>query len=201
MGIYAVKPLFQKLLSPVKSLLVLNKIHPFWINLGGLFFSLCMALVFWLSQTNLSWLYLVPILSFARTASNALDGLVARELKVGNQAFGEVLNEFIDRVSDSAIFITIGLLVYTNLLLVFATLILILLNSYLSILSKAAGGSRQYGGIMGKADRMIVLGIAGPSAALFQQPLIINFSISLILIGTFITLIQRFRKTYFELYV
>jgi len=103
---------------------------------------------------NLLLLLYIPLIAFVRTALNALDGMVARSLKIKNQQWGEVLNEFCDRLSDVALFLGLTFASYTNHNLGFIVIILILLNSYLSILSKAAGGSRQYGGFMGKADRM-----------------------------------------------
>ena len=143
-------------------------------------------------------LALVPILANTRTACNALDGLVSRRLGVASR-FGEVLNELIDRISDASIFIAVYALAATDDRLALGTLVVILINSYLSILSKAAGGSRQYGGLMGKADRMIYLSIASLLVLITSAASLWNWFLAFTLIGTLITFTQRLRATYLEL--
>jgi phosphatidylglycerophosphate synthase len=146
------------------------------------------------------WLLIgVPFIAFVRTAFNALDGMVARDLKVPNQGFGEVLNETFDRISDAAIFFGLALASYTNLTLGAIATIAILINSYLSIASKAAGGSRQYGGVMGKADRMIVLGVGSVVILSTGYLRTGDIMLAIILIGTIITFGQRFLSVRREL--
>lgn len=199
MGIYQVKPAFQQLLAPIKNVLIHFRVHPTIINLTGLVFSIFIGVIF-LIGNQFPWLFLlIPILAFSRTASNALDGLVARELRVKNQRFGEVLNELLDRISDTIIFLSLALSSYTHNLWGILALIMILLNSYLSIVSKAAGGSRQYGGVMGKADRMILISIFAGISLLSGNLIWWNFCIVILMIGTTITFIQRLKKTYDEL--
>jgi CDP-diacylglycerol--glycerol-3-phosphate 3-phosphatidyltransferase len=191
MGIYTVKPLFQKTLTPVTNWLINHRVHPDTINMMGLAASVGIAICIYFSPVALWTLLLVPVLAFIRTASNALDGLVSRALGAAS-AFGEVLNEFLDRISDALIFYSIALLASANIILGSVTVIVILLNSYLSIVSKAAGGTRQYGGIMGKADRMIYLGMIALWIYISESTLFWNYFMIFILVGTSITLIQRF---------
>lgn len=198
MGIYAIKPKFQQVLRPVENILVRLKVHPTYINLFGLLSSFAAALLIYSSPQNLWLLLLVPLSANIRTACNALDGLVARRLKVADD-FGEVLNEFIDRVSDAAIFTSILLLSSTNTNLALVAVVTILLNSYLSILSKAAGGSRQYGGVMGKADRMIYISIAAVIIYITKDQTYWDYFLMFILAGTLITLLQRFMAVHREL--
>ena len=141
---------------------------------------------------------LVPILVFIRTAFNALDGLVSRKLGLASK-FGEVLNELLDRISDAIIFLSLALAPFSNLIVGSIVVVVILLNSYLSIVSKAAGGSRQYGGIMGKADRMIYLGIMSLIVFFTNNTGLWYYFFWFILIGTTITFIQRFFDTKKEL--
>ncbi|MCP3685644.1 MAG: CDP-alcohol phosphatidyltransferase family protein [bacterium] len=200
MGIYAIKPKFQKSLTPVEKLFVKNKVHPTIINLLALLLSVIGGLVLFFSDKNIWLLIYIPFMSFIRTALNALDGMVARELKVKNRGFGEVLNEFFDRISDAIIFFGLALASYTNLILGSAVTIVILLNSYLSIVSKAAGGKRQYGGVMGKADRMIYLGMMAVLILIWKDYIFANYLLIFIGIGTLITMFQRFMSVKRELY-
>lgn len=198
MGIYAVKPRFQQSLRPVKDFFVRHRIHPTMINVLGLAASIITAGAILLSQQSYWFLLAVPFATTFRTACNALDGLVSRELGVAS-ALGEVLNELIDRISDSIIFFSVIYLPSTNNTLGFMALIIVLLNSYLGILSKSAGGSRQYGGLIGKADRMILISVAAVLIVITQELQIWNGFLWFIVIGTLITFVQRFMITKREL--
>ena len=200
MGIYSIKPKFQRFLSPIKNLFIRYKIHPTTINILALIVSITGGISLFLSDRYVWLLIYIPFMAFIRTALNALDGMVARELKVKNQKFGEVLNEIIDRISDVAIFIGLAFTTYVNLPLGLITIILILLNSYLSILSKAAGGNRQYGGLVGKADRMFYLGLAAILVLILKNTNIMNYLLAFLAVTTIITFIQRFVSIKKELY-
>ncbi len=189
MGVYAIKPKFQKLINPLSVLLIKNRIHPDTINLLGLSTSIVMSILLFYS-THIPALYLVlPIGAFLRTIFNALDGMVARGLSVSSP-MGEVKNEFIDRLSDIFIILSMGLSNHGNISLVFVALALILLGSYLGILGKACGGKRVYVGILGKADRMILIGMAGVFA--FYRINIWNALYYLMITGALITIFQRY---------
>lgn len=198
MGIYSIKPKFQKFLSPVTNFFIRYRISPNTINMMGLILSVVTGVFLYLSPSHSSLLLWVPVLVFVRTAFNALDGLVSRSLGIASR-FGEVLNEFLDRLSDSAIFFGLALASFSNLALGSLTVVAILLNSYLSIVSKTAGGSRQYGGVMGKADRMIYLGAMALIVYGSGNVAWWNYFFVFILVGTVITLVQRFMATKNEL--
>ncbi len=200
MGIYAIKPKFQQTLKPLESFFIRNKVHTTTINLMALGLSIIGGLCLYFSDQNIYLLLYIPFMAYFRTALNALDGMVARSLNVANQNFGEVLNEFLDRLSDVTIFFGLALTSYVNLALGSAVIILILLNSYLSVVSKAAGGKRQYGGLVGKADRMIYLGFLSVILLIWHNMEFANYFLILLGIGTLITLIQRFLTIKKELY-
>ena len=200
MGIYSFKPRFQSYLNPIKDFLISNRIHPTALNVLGLFTSIFAGVLFLLSSFSFDLVLIIPILAFIRTALNALDGMVARELNIRNQEFGEVLNEFLDRVSDTAFFVGLSFALYTDIVMGLLTTILILLNSYLSIVSKAAGGKRVYEGFMGKADRMLYLSITSMAAYILVMPQLFDYFLIFTLIGTTMTILQRFFKVKQELY-
>ena len=192
MGIYAIKPAFQRSLKPIERVLVDNKVHPTPINLAALVLSIIGGCSLAYSGEYQWLLIIVPFVAFLRTALNALDGMVARELDVANREFGEVLNETLDRISDAALLFGLTLASYTSLTLGAVATITVLITSYLSIVSKAAGGSRQYGGVMGKADRMIVLGAGSVVLLATGYAHTGDIMLAIILFGTLITFVQRF---------
>jgi len=200
MRIYSIKPKFQKLLEKDRDLLVRFKIGPTTINILALVVSIIAGFILAFSSINLYLLLFIPLLAFIRTAFNALDGMVARKVKAKNQKFGEVLNEFIDRLSDSVFFIGLAFAGYTNIVLCLFALICVLLVSYLGIVGKAAGGSRQYVGLMGKADRMFWLSVACIFVALLSKTEIINWFLWFVIVLSVITIVQRFLAIKKELY-
>ena len=159
MNIYSIKSQFQKFLTPLAKFLARKNVHPTRINLWALAISITGGLALFYAEQNLLLLAYIPIMAFARTALNALDGMVARINKVKNQNYGEVLNEFTDRLSDIAIFLGLALAPYTNQTLGLFSITSILLVSYIGILPKAAKAKRQYSGPLGKADRMFYLSL------------------------------------------
>lgn len=200
MVIYSIKPAFQKFLRPLEKFFIKHKVHPTTINFMALILAILGGLALYYSDKQILLLIYIPFMGFFRMALNALDGMVARSLKVKNQGFGEVLNEFIDRISDAFTFFAWALTGYMSLLIGSVTTILILLNSYLSIVSKAAGGKRQYGGLMGKADRMFVLGLGCVLILIFKDLRLGNWTMLVIGVGMIITMFQRFASIKKELY-
>ena len=205
-GIYAIKPAFQKALKPIEIMLIESHVHPDLITFAALLVSLAGACaIACSSQAGMLWLLCTtPIFAFLRTVLNALDGMVAVSTCQA-RPWGEVLNEFCDRLSDIAIFGGIFLSRMANGPLLATVVITILLSSYMGILSKSAGAKRQFGGLMGKADRMIFLGLAGPLAFILNEngvlsaSIVLNTFLVLLLLGSVITIFQRGVKTYVDL--
>ena len=191
MGIYGIKPLFQKSLRPLLNLFIKFKIHPNTINLLALLMSLITGAALLFAPSYKILFLVVPLSVFIRIAFNALDGMVARTLNLSNKV-GEVYNELYDRLSDISIFVFLAFASYADARWVLICLSFILLNSYLGILGKSAGGSRVYKGFIGKADRMLYLGIVSIISFFRLDPLYWMIFILFILAGTIISSIQRF---------
>src|SRR4030095_1733426 len=109
--------------------------------------------------------------------------------------WGEVLNELSDRVADVALIGGLALASPANLLLGTGALVAMLLSSYLAILSKAAGGRRQYMGPMGKADRMVLLAVGAPLGFVLPLDWVYGGILALLLVGRSVSPIQTARGT------
>jgi phosphatidylglycerophosphate synthase len=171
MALYDVKPRFRALLQGLVP--ALRPIHPDAITLAGL---LCSVLAAWLFQNAEAarWPFLViPALLLLRITFNALDGMVAQATGKA-RPFGEVLNELTDRLSDAAILLGIGISPLSSLRFGVGATVLVLLSSYVGVLGKAVGAGRQYGGILGKADRMLYLGLVCVAAYFVGNPLLLG---------------------------
>jgi CDP-diacylglycerol---glycerol-3-phosphate 3-phosphatidyltransferase len=199
MALYDVKPRFRALLQGLVPLL--KSIHPDWITLAALGCSIAAAALFQIAGAH-RWAFLaIPLLLFVRIAMNALDGMVAQATGKA-RPFGEVLNEATDRLSDAAILLGIAVSPLSSLAWGTAATVAVLFSSSVGILGKAAGAGRQYGGVLGKADRMLYLGLTCVAAFFLGNPVLFagaaGLSIRLFdfLLGAFaalgvITAIQR----------
>jgi CDP-diacylglycerol--glycerol-3-phosphate 3-phosphatidyltransferase len=190
-GLYTIKPAFQRTLRPVEDWLVARRVHPDRLTLAALGVALIGGAALALSPVAPGLLLLVSVAALARLALNALDGLVARRLGLA-RPWGEVVNELGDRLADLAFFGGLLLRPEARLELGAAALAAMLLSSYVGLLGKAAGGRRQYGGVLGKADRMLLLALAAPMLPV-HGALVVNGVLALTLVGALATLAQRLR--------
>ena len=184
MGIYAVKPRFQEVLSPVASWLADRDVNPTALNLLALVASFNAALLLFLA-TNTYLSLLIPLLVFMRIALNALDGMVARLNDVEGQAWGEVLNETVDRVSDAFIFVGLALNPAVNTTLGLMTALIVVLTSFVAVASKA--------------DRMFIIGLLGILTPFFGVADPGYWALIIVSAGCFETITHRLVVTHGEL--
>jgi CDP-diacylglycerol---glycerol-3-phosphate 3-phosphatidyltransferase len=191
MGLYTVKPSFQKVLGPVESICIDHKISPDSLNLAALVVSIAIAGVFYVSLQIRAAYICIPFLVFFRLMFNALDGMVARKTGCASR-IGEVHNELSDRLSDLITIFAVGFSGNGNGILAGVTCSVMLLSSYIGIVSKSAGGPRIYKGIMCKPDRLFLLGAAAIAALWLPRHLVWDIYLLTVLAGVFITGIQRY---------
>jgi CDP-diacylglycerol--glycerol-3-phosphate 3-phosphatidyltransferase len=197
-GIYQIKPAFQRSLRGVEEWCVRRRVHPDTLTYAALALSAIGGVALYLAPGQAALLLVVPLVAIVRTALNALDGLVAKRTGLA-RPWGEVLNESCDRLADLALLGGVALAPGVERLLGAVAIVAVLLSSYLAILSKAAGGRRQYGGPMGKADRMILLAVAAPVGLVVPVATVYNLFLAVVLLGTLLTIVLRGRATYRDL--
>ncbi|MGP8256817.1 MAG: CDP-alcohol phosphatidyltransferase family protein [Methanoregula sp.] len=126
---------------------------------------------------------------------DAMDGAVARETK-SQSLRGDFLDHAVDRYAD--IFIITGIFASGLVPWPIGVLALtgVLMSSYLGTQAQAVGVGRYYGGVLGRADRLVLIMLAGIATLIF--PLTI-YSLNwlgwlLLLFGVFghVTAFQRF---------
>lgn len=197
-GIYAIKPWWQRRLTSIEDVLIVWHIHPDIITLAGVGCAALMAVALAQSASK-PWLTLIIApLAIARLAANALDGLVARRSGLA-RPWGEVFNECCDRLADTLIFVGLACNPLVNVVLAWGTLVLVLLNSYLGTVAKAAGGKRQFGGLLAKADRMIYMALFS-FVPLFYGSSAWNWLLLVFVPATLFTIVQRYRWAYADLH-
>ncbi|MFZ4698805.1 MAG: CDP-alcohol phosphatidyltransferase family protein, partial [Candidatus Methylumidiphilus sp.] len=158
--IYDLKPRFQDLLRPMVRWLWKKGITPnqvtwlaFWLSaLGGAGVAL---------QPTERWPFLlIPLLMFIRMALNAIDGMLAREHDL-RSPLGSMLNELGDVVSDTVLYLPLGLIPGVSGAAAAMFAVLAVVSELAGVAAVQIGASRRYDGPMGKSDRAFAIGFIG----------------------------------------
>ena len=105
---------------------------------------------------NTNWLLIGALMVFMTAVLDALDGMVARIRKISSRR-GDLVDHTLDRVADIIILGGIALGPLVEVIVGFAAIIGILMLSYMGTQAQAVGAGREYAGLLGRADRLVVL--------------------------------------------
>jgi phosphatidylglycerophosphate synthase len=143
-------------------------IHPDAISYSSIVVSVIAAVCFWRASSLPALLLVAPLFCLIRLWLNMLDGMVAI---AGGKASvrGEILNDLPDRVSDVIIFVGVAESGWMNPRIGYLTAIASVLTAYVGLFGQALGASRQFGGLMSKPWRMVVLAIGSWTAFLLDS--------------------------------
>jgi len=138
-------------IDPLVHLAIRCRITPNILTVAA-FFASAAAGVFFFARLELLGILAVAVNAFC----DAMDGAVAREMKIQSKK-GDFLDHAVDRYAD--IFIITG--IFAGGLVpwqigVFA-LTGVLMASYLGTQAQAVGVGRYYGGLLGRADRLVLI--------------------------------------------
>lgn len=164
---------------------------PFIININPNFISV-IALIVAVAAGYFLWQnLLLPAAAFVLLNGflDMLDGEIAKTFKRETK-LGDFLDHSFDRLADVAILL--GLTLNKNVpdFLGFATIIIVLLVSYLGTEAQAISGKRLYAGWLGRGDRLLLIAIAAIVAVWFGGAL--YYATLLILVLSAVSFAQRF---------
>ena len=101
----------------------------------------------------------VSVLILLAGVFDVLDGEVARTTgRTGPR--GDFLDHVLDRYADVALVIGLAVSSFANPILALLALVSLLLTSYMGTQAQAVGQGRLYGGLLSRADRLVVLAAA-----------------------------------------
>ncbi|MFB6207433.1 MAG: CDP-alcohol phosphatidyltransferase family protein [Haloglomus sp.] len=196
----------KRVLDPFVSLSVRLGLTPNAVSVGASLLAVGAGVAFALAGEN-RLLYLAgAVLVFLNGVLDLLDGELARELETASEA-GDLLDHVLDRYAD--IFLLVGLAAGAGrYALGLAAVTGVLMTSYLGTQAQAVGLDRVYGGLVGRADRLVIIGLVAGVAA-FAAPtvaagplgplgLVDGLLVFFAVIGHF-TAMQRFYHSYREL--
>jgi phosphatidylglycerophosphate synthase len=190
------------ILEPIVNVFHVHRITANALTLLSLIFAMLAGICYYFSMGSSIVLFIALALVFLNALLDGADGLLARKTNSASK-YGDFLDHVIDRYADVFIIggaclggyvdATIGIIIMTG----------VLLASYLGTQAQAVGVGRNYGGIMGRADRLVIL-ILATSLNIAYKPAFgirgIDYSIlgwALILIGvaSHVTALQRMWRT------
>lgn len=146
-------------------------VHPNWISYASMVAAAGAAVSFAVGGTHAGWLLVACVGCVVRLWCNMLDGMVAIESGKTSK-LGEIVNELPDRISDVLIFVGVALNATCVSGVGYGAAIAALLVAYVGILGQTVGAPRQFGGLMSKPWRMVVVMVAAVVTAL--APLVAN---------------------------
>ncbi|MFZ6769036.1 CDP-alcohol phosphatidyltransferase family protein [Undibacterium sp. Di26W] len=192
-SIYQLKPRFQQLLQPVLASLAKRRVTPNQITLLAMLLSIAygIALACFPQDTRL-WLGL-PLFMLVRMALNAIDGMLANFTQQ-KTAFGAILNEVADQVSDAVLVLPFALVSGIHLPLLIAVAMLALLAEFAGVAALLAGSTRRFDGPMGKSDRAFAFGLLALLVAFQITATWLNAVLGIVLLLLLWTLFNRIKR-------
>jgi len=145
-------------LEPVARALV--GVDPHLISAAAIVLAFLAGLSIYLSPDN--WRYLLPLASLLVIASgflDALDGKVARLAgKAGRR--GDFLDHVLDRYADVFMIGAVAISGWCDPVIGLLAVVGVLMTSYMGTQAQAVGAGRMYAGLLGRADRVVLLFLA-----------------------------------------
>ncbi len=188
------RPIANRILDPLVGIADRLGMTPNTVSVLAVLVAATAAVCFYFAPEQ-RWLYLLGGLFIAANGwLDLLDGALARAQQVSSPA-GDLLDHVLDRYAD--IIVIAGLAAgIEQFALGFAAVTGVLLTSYLGTQVEAVGLSRTYGGLLGRADRLALIGIAAFIAFPIAGPVsglpVIGWLLVLFAAVGHLTALQRF---------
>ena len=188
------RPATDRLLEPV--VVVADRIGASPNRVSVVAFGVAgLAAVAFLFGPTRRWLYgLGAVLVGLTGVLDLLDGQLAR-YQNRDSAAGDLLDHVLDRYADVLLIagLAAGIEQYA---LGFAAVTGVLLTSYLGTQTQAVGLDRTYGGLLGRADRLVLIGVVGAVAVVYHPPVgpftVVGWLLVVFAVVGHATAVQRF---------
>jgi archaetidylinositol phosphate synthase len=144
-------------LTPIAARMGRMGITPNMLTVVSFVFALLAAVAFAFATSERMWLLLAA--SAAVSINAILDGLDGKLARITNTetARGDYLDHVVDRYSDLAILTGVAMCALADLRWGLFAIVGTFLTSYMGTQAQALGLGRNYGGWLGRADRLVIL--------------------------------------------
>lgn len=188
------RPLADRMLNPFVSASARLGLTPDAVSVLAFGLAVAAGGAFYLGPTDRIWYLVGALLVFLNGWLDLLDGALARRLGTDSKA-GDLLDHVLDRYADIVMLVGLsaGIDRYP---LGLAAITGVLMTSYLGTQSQAVGLDRVYGGLLGRADRLALMGFAGLGAAVVTTTVyeltLIGWLLAVFAVVGHFTALQRF---------
>lgn len=194
----ALRPLALKYLEPMARAAADAGLSPNSVSVLSLVFAALSGLLFYYSglvpESGPLLVLAAGLLVALNSLLDAMDGVMARYLGVSSPK-GDFLDHVIDRYADCFIICGIFFGGHVQWQIGVVTIVGVLITSYLGTQAQALNLGRYYGGIIGRADRLILIMLATLVYAVYPAQIyglsILGWIILIIGVGSHITAFQR----------
>ena len=188
------RPLADRLLAPFVSGAARLGLTPNAISVIAFLLAGAAGACFYVADTDPLLYLLGAVLVFLNGWLDLLDGALARELSVDSRG-GDLLDHVLDRYAD--IVIIVGLAGgIGEWVLGIAAVTGVLMTSYLGTQAQAVNLDRVYGGLLGRADRLALVGLTTAVAAFLPRSLgpftLVDWLLVVFAVVGHLTALQRF---------
>jgi len=156
MSLDSLRPYAEKILKPLANLLSRAGVTPDATSVLSLIFAAGAGVLYTISCGDRTLALAAGVLVLLNGIADAMDGEIARIAGTAGIR-GDFLDHVIDRYAD--VFIICGIFFgeYIDWRIGVAAIVGTLLTSYLGTQAQAVGLGRHYGGILGRADRLVLI--------------------------------------------
>ena len=164
------RPLANRMLAPFVDVADRIGLTPDAISVIAFAIAVCAAGAFYLAGETALWYLGGALLVLASGWLDLLDGALARRQRIASTG-GDLLDHVLDRYADIVIIggLAAGIDAYA---LGFAAVTGVLMTSYLGTQAQAVGLDRVYGGLLGRADRLVLVGVVAAITAMIPLPIV-----------------------------
>jgi len=188
------RPLADRVLNPFVSASARLGLTPNSVSVMAFGLAIGAGGAFYLGPQDRLWYLAGALLVFLNGWLDLLDGALARRLGTDSKA-GDLLDHVLDRYADIVMItgFAAGLQRYA---LGLAAVTGVLMTSYLGTQSQAVGLDRVYGGLLGRADRLALMGFVALAAAVVSDPIseftVVGWLLVVFAVIGHVTALQRF---------
>ena len=195
MSLDSLRPHAKSILKPLVRVMSRTAITPDALSVISLIFAICAGMLYAVSGDSTTLVLAAGAMVLLNGIADAMDGELARSSGTAGKR-GDFLDHVIDRYADVFIICGIFFGAYVDWRIGVAAVVGTLLTSYLGVQAQAVGVGRYYGGILGRADRLVIIMLASILYFLYPQEIygfsFLGWSIVLIAMASNLTAIQRF---------
>lgn len=200
MTLNSLRPQVEKLMTPLVKALERAGVTPDLLSIASLISAVLAGVFFYYSSTK-TFLFLAALMVLLNAFFDAADGALAA--RIGATKRGDFLDHVLDRYSD--VFIICGIFFggYAPWQVGVVAITGVLLTSYLGTQAQALQIGRYYGGILGRADRLVIIFHATIANLAYMHDIygmqILGWMLVAVAIVSHLTAIQRFTYIWREL--